>query len=304
MSDIETIQALRQSDKVLENTPAGVLSVIARYSRPNVYTFPKTEEMHITTHHYSVTTPPVTIILNWPCIIHCIIGTIGDDIYFVGLKKWECGIFSFSMQSRTFTFLRKIDSFDSMCISFTGDIYICGSELGPRFSKLDRITGEEITLPGMIARRVECGCYYYNGSVYAFGGFENHIETGKCERFDIKENKWYKIESMPSPNSYTDCICERDGCLFLITTKKRIFMYDIEKDAWSIPEWNEAFARLKVETLRYNRGKFYAISEANGDNPMRIIWESSSPERPWKPILDLDKRSSRTCCVYLHLTYE
>ena len=292
MSDIEIIQAIRHSGPTLESTPAGVLSIVARYSRPNVFTFSTSDKVYVTTYHYTIKEPPVTTshtkhLLEGFQKIHNIIGEIGDDVYLVGFNA-RAGLIvsSFNLSTQTFTY-RDMINHDCSLILSPKCLYIC---IRGSFRQYDLVTSEVTILPANPSGKsvIGChyhdggvcafgGCYYYRGSIYIFGG----SAPTKCERFDVKENKWYDIAPMPH-QTMDMCITEKDGCLVVVAAS-RLFIYSPEKNEWTTLDRDET---ALLETVRYSNGKFTAVSKANHHNPMSVL-ECTSPERPWKPILTM-----------------
>lgn len=306
MSDVEIIEAMRLSDLTLFASPTGVLSIIAHYSRPNVYSFRLGAGIEVTAYHLQ---SEEHIIYNRPIpdeisnICH-IIGTVGDIIYFQGMKRgMDYILFTFDISTHVSTYKGRIDGTLSPSVSPTGQIYLCGGFDGA-FHKLDLITMVKTELPDMIVPRIDCKSFFHNGSIYTIGGLDtSYGDIADCERFDIERNKWYTIASLPVPSRVMTLV-EKDGSLIAVTMKKQVFVYDPEKDEWQILKWDKDFTKLELGTLQYYRGKFYAVSEEDRENPTAVVWESSSPETPWNTILKLKKHFRSKVNAYLNLTEE
>lgn len=308
-SDVEIIGAIRLSDPTLEATPTGVLSIIAHYSRPNVYTFSKPHDMYLTTYHYSAEGPLITTTsyegkhLGRLHSISYIIGVVGDNIYLTGFSAINAVISSFNMCTRTFTFRGYVEHPSCTFVLSSECFFVCGGINNNSFWRRNLITGEETALPDMIVDKMLYGHYFYRDSVYIFGGRSGDRTLRDCERFDVKENKWYKLPLMPRAGSDIRVI-EKDGCLILVTIEEWVFSYSPEKNTWTTLEWDEHFMKLSLESFQYNRGRFWAISEpTNYDST--TIWESTTPEKPWNPILKRAKvNRGPKVHTFLHLMDE
>ena len=322
MSDIEIIEAIRQSAPTLESTPAGVLSIVARYSRPNVFIFSTSNEMHVAMYHYTVKEPPRTItifregLLRGLCRVHNVIGVIGDDVYLNGVnERSEPILSSFNLSAHTLTFRGKTGNWGCMAILSPTCLYICGGRSKTSFRRRDLSTLEETPLPDMIVSKTFNGWYYYKDNLYIFGGFyAGEGRTNRCERFNIKENKWYNIAPMETwsprlqaavPRPAVDMrVTEKDGFL-IIATMEGLIMYNPVRDEWSEvhEEAKLPSSSISLEAFQYNRGKFWAVSDANTYNPI-TVWGSASLEGPWESILRTSNFKNVAICTYLHLTDE
>lgn len=293
MSDVEIIEAVRLSALSLFTSPIGLLSLIAHYSRPNVFIFTKTKEMEVVTTHYTVENSTVTrshgLAPGELDYVYYLAGAIGDDIYFGGhSSRYLWALSSFSMRTHTFTYRCSTTPVSIISKKY---VYACGEysrrDKRVRFRRCNPITGKNRKLPDMIVARGEKDGYgycSYKGNIYIFGGFDkNGDKISSCERFDIKENKWYNIAPMPFPAAHIHVIAKDDG-LILVTIEGSVFMYNPVKNEWTTLLWDEAFIKLDLKTLQYSRGRFIAVSDAD---LITTIWESTSPEKPWNPILKL-----------------
>ena len=293
MSDVEIIEAMRLSDPTLLGTPAGILSIISHYNRPDVYVFRGYSEVIM--YHHTIEEPFVKTLetSNWSfdCVSR-IIGAIGDIIYLEGIDKKDYILLAFDMRTCVLTYRCKMRLYSSICISSSGDMYMY--DTFGNFYKFDPTTLVETKLPSITRLKTECQCFYHNGSVYALGGTnKNFVTTKHCERFDIRENKWYTITSSPSPLTIS-FITVKDESLIItaIRRNKSVFVYNTEEDKWTTVKWDKDFTKLPLRMLQYNRGKFYALTGACGHNPMNVIWETDSPEQPWRSILEMAIASS------------
>ena len=301
MSDVEIIEAIRLSHPILLDTPAGVLSIIAHYGRPNVYTFSGREKITITTYHYpAVKTIYTKRSLAWLTVIRDIVGSVGDTIYLRGYDDSNVVLFSFNMSTHTFTYLTRIGLCLSLCISPTRCVYVHRG-YGLVSYPLDSIPPVGKEIPSTILTRTESESFFSRGSVYIIGGTDhNYQKVDDCTRYDTNENKWHPVASLPVPSRVLS-MTEKDGSLVVITTTADVFIHNMDKNAWSKAEWDKDFMKLSSLLLRYSNGKFYAVSEANKRNPVNIVWESSSPEEPWEPILEIPQATS---AVHIHLNTE
>ena len=299
MSDVEIIQAVQSSDPTLFSTPMGVLSIIAHYSRPNVFTFPKYGKVRaITTYHYTVEGSTTRSCNDRPLHnlyhIHSLIGVVGNNVYLKGfdiLLGWM--VYSFSVQTQTFKGLWSIEGADHPCLVSPEAIYEFGP--GSRFCMYNLTTGSRTKLPTMVGGKHDPSYFLYKDTmeashprlctaIYVFGGNGRRYSTKKCWRFDIKENKWYDIAPMPLPARGIR-VAVKDGCLYLTTAMGYFFMYNMEKDTWTTLKLDKTIAALPVEKLHYNEGRFTVATKVG--NSM-IIRESTAPEEPWKVVLTIE----------------
>ena len=297
MSDVEIIEAMRLSDAVLESAPVGILSIVAHYSRPNVYTFSGDGKIAVTGWHFGIKEKPVEKLCDGRGLsrVHRIIGAIGDNIYLTGVgNEWKHILASFNLRTLTFMHCGVIERLASMCISPADhSIYVCrgydrtGSNLG--FYKRNLITFKDTELPAMIVTKFRQKLFFYNGSVYVLGGLDKtRFTTAVCERFDVKENKWYSIAPMPYPAEVMS-VAAGEGNLTLITTKPHTCeTYDPIENKWTILSWDETYTQLSIGALQYNNEKFLAVSNADEHNPEMVVWEFTSPEKVWNSVLKLE----------------
>ena len=289
---MEIIQAAQLSDPTLFSTPPGVLSIIAHYSRPNILTFPKSGKVDVTmTYDYTIEGSTIRShdeqSLFGLHTIHSLIGAVGDNIYFTGvniMSEWT--IYSFSVQTQTFKALWTIKYPDYAFLLSQESMY----EFPPGLIsyRYDLITGVKTKLPDMINRTYDPSYFLYKDNIYVFGE--------DCQRFDIKENKWYKMSPMPvqrrgiPPMSHS-VICNRttvkEEKLYLITAEGNFFMYDPEKDTWVILTLNEVFPLLYVEKLQYSSGRFTVVSTTHTSTTIREV-DSTTPEKQWKVVLTIE----------------
>ena len=283
---MEIIQAIRQpSNPTLLATPTGVLSIIAHYSRPNVYAFSNFDKVcTMRMYHYTVEGSTIGSHPSRLHIIQDVIGAIGDNIYLDGYDKvsgWM--IYSFSLQTHAFKGLWSTEGPSFKCLLSTESLYMFDIE--PSFCRCDLITGGKIELPSMIDSEDNDPHYFlYNDTIYVSG---EH-----CQRFDIKENKWYKMPPLPVPAKVV-ATTVKDGHLYLITAGGDFFMYNPEKDTWMTLKVDIIIALLSIEKLHYSEGRFTVVSKT--DTSM-TVWESTVPEEPWKAILRIEGNH------HLHLT--
>ena len=314
MSDIEIIQAIRSSDPVLENTPLGVLSIIAHYSRPNVLTFSKTSKTY-TMHHCSTgggTYSEQT--LECPYSASHIIGVDRDTIYLKGFNSdrgWS--IFSFDIRTRTFRYRLHINCGTALCIlsldhmtsesrGSKASMYISEFSYWGMFSfyKHNLITGESEVLLNMSGLRSDYASFLYKDNIYIFGGNDNGMPTTKCERFDTKENKW--IETAPMRYLVKGIhVTAKDNFLYLIAEGGDFLMYDPEKNKWTILKRDDTLAAFPLETFQYNKGKLVAITQPTKDSPSIVLEvDSTTQQFPWEPVLTIGKAGlDQKNCTYL-----
>ena len=285
VSDVEIIQAVQSSHPTLGDTPLGVLSIIAHYSRPNVYTFPRGKACTMTTYHYTVEGSTTRSPPEQPNPIRSLIGATGSNIYLIGfntLLGWM--VYSFSVQTQTFKCLYPIEGPYCSYLLSPGSIYEFHPALS--FYKYDLITGMKTQLQSMVSSKQDSGYFLYNDNVYVFGGDGHRRYITACQRFDIKENKWYDISPMPSPVRGIH-VTAKDGCLYIVTREGCFFTYDPEKDTWSVPELDRDLTVLSAEKLHYSGRRFTAVSKVGNSMIIREV-ESTTPKEPWKLVLTIE----------------
>ena len=305
MSDVEIIRLIRSSGSTLLATPTGVLSIISHYSRPNVFTFSETQRTY-TTWHCSIEGSYSEQTLECSYSTNQIIGCVKDTIYLRGYSsKHGWCIFSFDIGTRAFRHLWRVDNVTAMCHVSAASMYMCEPTPDRKmfgFQMYDLVTGRKKGQATVINPRYDHKSFLHNGSVYILGGDDKGKPTAKCERFDINERKWVLMSPMPLPAKGISVVA-KDGCIYLITSEGYSFMYNPEKNTWTTLKLDEAFAKLPLESLQYNKGKFIAITRADNSNPTMILEvDSTTPERPWQLVSTIGVAGRcQGRCTYLHL---
>ena len=310
MSDLEIIEAMRLSHPILSDTPVDILSIIARYSRPNIYIFIDDEEPGILEYR-CLTKELLVRVVHTEQIsylvkkIHHIIGTVGDTLYFLGIDhKGGHILFSFDLSSHIFTYWCKVPNSESVSVSSDG--YLYGYEGGGTFYRLDPITSAITRLPNMIFPKDGCECFFHDNSIYAIGGTTEDLHyTANCQRFDISENKWYTIAPLPTALN-TMTITVKDGTLVITSMREdeKVFIYSMIENKWTTEKRSKDFAKFSLETLEYNRGTLYALSIPERSTPYSIVWERTEQPRQWIPIFEMAEEydSDQKAHIHLHLT--
>lgn len=154
------------------------------------------------------------------------------------------GVYIFSLETLQIVNLIRYHGFpriEKFSISLSNDnnnVYICGG-----FDQTNSDYFGSFNLGNYELKDLEpfpikvCGLksIYYKDNIYCFGGLSDYGHLNHLYQYNIKNNKWYLLETMNDPpGRYLHGMCELNGCIYIfggINKKERVIHFG---DIWCL----------------------------------------------------------------------
>jgi len=104
-------------------------------------------------------------------------------------------------------------------------------------------TDKWITLPSMAEPRDDSAAVYYQDQIFVFGGYHTqYLDT--CERYDIKNQTWTWIRSMPVQRIKSKAIILGENKIGVLggfssfrCSEDTVLLYDVIQNTWELATW-------------------------------------------------------------------
>ncbi|XP_040183005.1 actin-binding protein IPP-like [Rana temporaria] len=182
----------------------------------------------------------------------------------------------------------------------------CGNEGSPSnaLHVYDSVLNEWSVLPSMTHPRAGHGFLAYRNMLYAFGGYNHSELTDSVECFNVLDNSWRNLSSMPKAlHSFASTVLK--GRLFAIGGMARkdvdlmhypgFHIYDILTDAWSQFPLPMVFSAAGAVTLR---DKIYIIATCkprHDDLNAYPAYDANSTEEEYEAYLMYNEEPNTIC---------
>jgi hypothetical protein len=158
-----------------------------------------------------------------------------------------------------------LSAHNSMCVLPNGNLFITGGMIVSAGStatiEFDTETFASTSRARMHTPRYLHGSVFTEGQVFVIGGCHNGISTQECEVYDLENDSWENIASLPQKNAYASPVAVEDTrCIFVLggynddgSNKDTIQEYSLLTSVWRTLTVRLPSAEYSIACFKLNR---------------------------------------------------